>query len=169
MTVYNKKVPSGVNGSLSRNPPITVVETILIDPAKPPKFGEAIKATVPATNPTTFQKWESGDTGAQFAGLLVRNAPSISGDNSAALNAGIPDPAQPQGRLTVGYMTVKVQSGTPVRDGIVYIRTIAALGLLVGGFETAAAGSATVVMTGAKWATDGKDADGLAEVKLNIP
>jgi hypothetical protein len=70
--------------------------------------------------------------------------------------------------LERGGVTVNVRVGTPTIGGAVYIRTVANASFpdgVVGGFEAAADGSNTVLLTNAKWATL-KDANGVAELSI---
>ena len=71
--------------------------------------------------------------------------------------------------LKAGYVNVKVQGATaPAKGGAVYVRTVdGGAGLPVGGFEAAADGTDSFVVTGALF-NGTVDASGVAEIAYNI-
>ena len=56
--------------------------------------------------------------------------------------------------------------GTPVRNGTVYMRVVAAAGKAIGDLEATADGANSVALTGVAWASDGKDSSNVAELKI---
>lgn len=155
--------PAGVNGDVSRMGESNV-EPILQgsqfsgygQPAKFNSDGQAIPFSGGAETKTDFQ------------GILVRGAPSQSGNTNQGLDNTTPWLEQAQGLLVRGYAIVKCVVGTPIRGGIVYIQIIAAGGYSVGDFRSTADGGNTVALdlSQAEWATNGKDADTLAEIRV---
>lgn len=105
---------------------------------------------------------------ADFRGFLMRTAPAISGDTAQGFGDGLPYLKATQGLLTRGYGFVKCVTGTVVRGGIVYLQIIAAGGFAVGDVRATADGGNTIALdlSQAQWATNGKDADNLAEVRV---
>jgi hypothetical protein len=82
-----------------------------------------------------------------------------------------PNQDEPQGLMVRGYMSVKVNAGTPVRGQPVYIVQTASSGHLAGQFETTANGGNNIPLSGTlvgnfTWATDGVDADGNGEIRV---
>ena len=111
---------------------------------------------------------DGGETKVDFQGILVRTAPSISGNTNQGLDDTIPWLSEPQGLLTRGYAIVKCKQGTPVRGGIVYFRITADTGKLVGDLEAVSDGAKSIALDlgQASWASNGVDADKLAEIRL---
>jgi len=65
-------------------------------------------------------------------------------------------------------VSVKCVSGTPARGGSVFIQIVANGGVPVGAFRTTDDGANAIELTTqqATWATDGKDADNNAELRI---
>lgn len=165
MASYLYQAPAGVAGDVTRTDETNVEPAMLIAVASvfAQRFGI----------PMTYQvggisQYQVGDTAAQFAGVLIREVPSISGNANQGLDNTIPNPDTVQGLAVRGYVSVKCTIGTPVRGGIVYIRVVAAGPALVGDFEATADGVNNVALssTQATWASDGKDADKNAELRI---
>ena len=156
---------SGVPGDISRVDE-TIVEPATMDPAVPVlAFGAPVKLTV-VSGLSKIQAIEAADAAADFFGVLSRVAPSIAGDTAETFAAGTPNPAAIAGVVKKGYILVVCPVGTPVRNGIVYMRVVEALPKLVGDFEADADGANSVALVGVTWAVDGKDADDVAELSL---
>lgn len=154
--LYN--APAGVVGTVTRAQN-SVVESVLLGDAftgfgLPAKFDSAGKI-IPI---------EASDTAADFKGILVRNAPSISGNTSEGFADGIPSEDAAQGLLRSGFINVKCAIGTPVKGGIVYMRVVADTGKLVGDLEATADGANNVALSGVEWAVSGKDANNITEL-----
>ena len=103
---------------------------------------------------------------ADFAGVLVREAPSIAGSSTQGFADAIPNPDQVQGFIVRGYVSVIVASGTPARGGAVYVQTVANGGIAVGAFRTTDDGSNAILLDNVTWASDGKDSDNNAEIRI---
>jgi hypothetical protein len=115
-----------------------------------------------------MSQFSGAEVAANFAGVLVRELPAsgLNGLNQA-FSDFIPNFALVQGLCVKGYINVICTIGTPVRGGIVYVRVAAATGgKLMGDFEATADGSNNIALTGVTWAADGKDASGIAEIKI---
>lgn len=161
MTAYLYRAPSGVAGDVTRQQD-TIVESGLLNSAKAPTaFGVPVKIVS-----GKFEKIEASDAATVFAGILTRIAPAISGDTAQTFASGTPNVTAIQGVAVKGYVNVKCAIGTPVRGAAVYMRVTAASGKAVGDLEATADGSNNVALAGVTWAVDGKDADGVAEIRI---
>lgn len=114
----------------------------------------------------TTQKFGASDTAATFAGVAMRRIKGAAQylAQSRACYTG----QEPVDILERGGVTVNVNVGTPTIGGAVYIRIVANAGIpagVVGGFEAAADGTNTILITNAKWATI-KDANSVAELTI---
>ena len=72
--------------------------------------------------------------------------------------------------LRRGYMTVKVQDGTPAKNASVYVRTVAAsdpVAQPIGGLECASDGEDCFEITNAKFMGEA-DSDGNVEISYNL-
>lgn len=161
MTSFLYRAGSGVPGDITRQLD-TIVEQALLNSAKvPAAFGLPVKMTA-----GKLEKIEAGDTAASFYGILTRQAPSIAGDTAQALGAGTPNANAVQGVMVRGYCNVACTIGTPVRNGTVYMRVVAAAGKAIGDLEATADGANNVALTGVVWNSDGKDSSNVAELKI---
>lgn len=117
-----------------------------------------------------MSQWQGSNVAADFAGVLVREVPGISGNiaSDAALSPTVPYAPVPQGLCVRGYVNVVCTIGTPVRGGIVYIRVVAAAGKAIGDFEATADGINNVALSAdqAQWASSGKDANSNTELRI---
>lgn len=160
---YLFNAPSGVPGDVTR-PNETSIEPAMLGTPTAGAFGIPVKYD---TNGNIIPI-AANDTASVFAGVLIREAPAISGSNSDSLTGQTPNSVQPQGFAVRGYVSVVCTIGTPVRGGIVYIRVVAASGKFVGDFEATADGSNNVALssTQASWASNGKDSANNAELRI---
>lgn len=148
-------VPGDVANSLN-----TVVESWRLDATNPPlAFGAPVKLVA-----GEIEAIESGDAATDFYGILTRSVPGISGsdDNDTAL----PNTDQTNGVAVSGYMVVTCAVGTPVANGIVYMRVTADTGKAVGDLEATSDGVKSVVLPTVVWHTSGKDANNVASVRI---
>lgn len=163
MTAYLYKAPAGVPGSITRVDN-TTVESAMFDATTPPtKFGQPVKVN-PATG--KMQLMGTGSAAADFYGINTRIVPAIGGDLDETLLGGAPDPKQFQGIAIKGYVNVLCPTGTPVRDGAVYVRVVLNGAKLPGDFEATADGVNNVLVPELVWATNGKDSSNVAEVRI---
>jgi hypothetical protein len=112
-------------------------------------------------------------TAAKFAGVANRevktNLSYTSLGNTGTPQIGSYAPNEMAEALERGSILVKINVGTPVSQGTVYVRTTlngAIPAGLVGGFEAAADGSNTVALTGVVFRTGVLDANSTAEITL---
>lgn len=168
---YTFSAPAGVAGDVTRVDESNVEPAQLVAAAGvyPTAFGVPMKYVAGG-----IQQFNGGgEVAADFAGILIREAPQISGlasDDSAAPPAGGSPWANnvPGGLLVRGYAAVVCAHGTPARGAVVYIQIIANGGVAVGAFRADADGGNTIVLTAtqAEWASDGKDSNNIAEIRL---
>lgn len=165
MTAYLYNAPAGVVGDVSRPDESNVEPAMLVAVAA--VFAQAFG--IPMRYVTGgIAQFIGASVAADFAGILVREAPSISGNLNSGLNDTVPNPDQVQGLLVRGYAYVKCTIGTPARGGVVYVRVVAGVGKAIGDLEATADGADNVALslTQASWAVDGKDADSITEIRV---
>lgn len=159
MSAYLYNAPTGIPGNIvsADESAVEPAKLIAVSSVYAQAFGIPMKYASGG-----ISQFASGDTAAAFAGILVREAPSISGNALSGLTDTIPNPTQVNGMCTRGYVNVKCTVGTPARGGVVYVRVVADTGKAIGDLEATSDGSNSVALslTQASWATDGKDADG---------
>lgn len=165
---YLFSAPVGVPGDLTRTDDSNVEPAKLV--AAGGVFAQAFGIPMKYVAGGIQQFNGGAEVAADFAGVLVREAPGISGDiaSDAALQPTVPYAPQVQGLCVRGYVSVLCVSGTPARGGIVYVQIIAAGGFTVGSFRADADGGNTIALTAtqAEWATTGKDANNNAELRI---
>lgn len=163
---YTYQAPAGVPGDITR-PDETNTEPamlVAISTVFAQNYGIAMVYT-------TGGICQVGSSFAQadFAGVLVRQAPGIDGGNGDALTGTIPNSVQVQALCVRGYINVLCVYGTPARGGIVYVRSVSTSNnTQVGTFDATSDSSNNVALssTQATWASDGKDANNNAELRL---
>lgn len=163
MTAYLYRMPAGIPGNISRpNVATTVLPIQLSIAAAFASYGIplAVESGTQRARPIT-----AGDTAASVFGMLVRPFPYTGGTV-----LGVSAPPSTGGTfdsMTKGFMSVKVNGATvPVKGGLVYVRTAAGTGTIIGGIEAAADGGNTFVMTNAYF-TGGVDSTGNSEISYN--
>lgn len=164
MPAYLKTAPNGVAGDVTR-PDETNVEPAMLVAASSvfaQAFGIPMKYVAGG-----IQQFNGGaETPADFAGILVREVPSISGNTLSGFDDNIPNPDQVQGLAVRGYVSVKCITGTPARGGAVFVQIVANGGRTVGSFATTDDGANAIQLDNVTWATTGKDADNNAELRI---
>lgn len=165
MPSYLYSAPAGVPGDITR-PDESNTEPARLIPtgggAYPTAFGIPVKYVAGG-----IQQFNGGaEVAADFAGVLVREVPSISGNALQGFDNTVPNPTQVNGMLVRGYVNVKCVAGTPARGALVYVQIIANGGVAVGEFRATADSTNTIQLTNATWAADGKDADNNAEIRV---
>lgn len=168
MVSYLKNAPVGFAGDVTRTDKSNVEQAMLVALASVymQRFGEAVRYVSGG-----IQQWTTALTKADFAGVLVREVPSISGNSNSGFTNTIPNPEQVAGFLTSGYIAVKCTAGTPARGGVVYVRIVSATDRPIGAFEAESDTSNSVALDfqQASWASDGKDSNGIAELRVQVP
>jgi hypothetical protein len=166
MAAYLFQAPAGVPGDITRPDETSTEPAMLI--AQTAVFAQ--KYGIPVKYATGgISQIVSGDVATVFAGILVRQAPGISGNANSGLTDTIPNPKQVQAFIVRGYGSVAVFAGTPVRGGVVYMQSVANAGAVPGDLRADGTdGGNAVALTNAQasWACDGKDADGNAEIRV---
>jgi hypothetical protein len=165
MVSYLFQAPTGIPGDITRTDESNVEPALLValTAVFAQRFGEAMRYVSGG-----IQQWTTGLSKADFAGVLVREVPAQGGNANSGFSDTIPNPEQLQGLLVRGYVSVKCTAGTPVRGGTVYVRIVDATDRPIGAFEADSDGGNSVALDAvqAEWATDGKDADGNAELRV---
>lgn len=165
MTSYLYQAPSGVPGDVTRTDESNVEPAMLVTPF-PSNYG------VPMMYASGGITFSATPTAAAFAGLLARAVPGISQSTSVeSVNTFDPNQKEVQGVMVRGYMSVYCKIGTPVRGNVVYMRTVADTGKAIGDLEATSDPGNNVALTATPignvtWATDGKDANSIAEVRV---
>lgn len=164
---YLYSAPAGVEGDVTRPDETNVEPAMLVAAASvfAQKFGIPVKYVSGG-----IQQFNGGaEVPADFAGVLVREVPGIGGSiaSDSQVNA-VPYSEQVQGLAVRGYVSVKCARGTPARGGAVFIQIVAAGGVAVGDFCATDDGANAIELTAtqAEWASDGKDADNNAELRI---
>lgn len=168
MPAYLKQAPTGIPGDITRPDKSTVepAEYVALAGVFPQTFGQAMRYVSGG-----IQQWTVSLTKAAFAGVNVREAPAQGGNLNSGFSDTIPNPSQVAGLCVSGYISVKCTNGTPARGGIVYVRIVSATGRPIGAFEAASDSTNSVALDfqQASWASDGLDADGNAELRIQVP
>lgn len=165
MASYLYSAPAGVPGDITRVDETNVEPAMLI--AVSSTYAQAFG--IPMKYATGgISQIVAGDAAADFAGVLVREVPSISGNTNQGFDDTTPNPDQVNGLAVRGYVSVKCKQGTPARGGTVYMRVEADTGKAVGDFEAVSDTTKSVALsaTQATWASDGKDASNNAELRI---
>ena len=158
---------SGIPGDLDATQ-MTAVESWILNASTPPTaFGSPVKR-VTNSGVTTISIIQSGDTAADFYGILSRSAPTVAGGNTI-INNGQPNPGTVSGVVIggPGYVLVACTIGTPVRGGAVYMRVTASGPALVGDLEATSDSPDNVLLTNVVWALDNKDSNNTTAVRVN--
>lgn len=164
---YTFAAPNGVPGDITRTDESNVEPAMLV--AASSVFAQAFGIPMKYVAGGIQQFNGGAEVAADFAGVLVREVPSISGNALSGFTDNIPNSETVQGLCVRGYVSVKVAAGTPARGGVVYVQIIANGGVAVGSFRadgTDSGNAIALTATQAEWATSGKDADGNAELRI---
>lgn len=163
-TAFLFQAPTGVAGDITRADESNVEPAKLVAVASvyAQKFG------IPMVYVSGgISQYATGNTAAQFAGILIREVPSIAGSALQGFNTNIPNPDQIAGLMVRGYCNVLCVYGTPARGGIVYIRVTASSGHVIGDFDATSDGdNVALTLAQASWASDGKDGNNNAEIRV---
>lgn len=163
---YLFAAPNGVPGDITRTDESNVEPAMLVAATGvfAQAFGIPLKYVAGGV-----QQFTGSEAATAFGGVLVREVPGISGNMNQGFNDTTPFPDVPQGICVRGYVSVKCVAGTPVRNGTVYIQITANGGVNIGDFRadgTDGGNAVALTNTQASWATDGKDADNNAELRI---
>jgi hypothetical protein len=167
MVAYLFQAPNGIPGDITRTDETNVEPAMLIAASTVFAQGFGIPMKYVAGG---IQQFNGGaEAPADFAGVLVREVPSISGSLASGFTDNVPNPDVPQGLAVRGYVSVKAWGSAAVlRGGSVFVQIITNGGVPVGGFRADDDGGNAIELTTqqAEWASDGKDADGNAELRI---
>lgn len=165
MSMFLYRMPSGIPGAVTRVGAPTTIEPNIILGTNPPLLYGIPVAIDPSTG--KIRPIGAGDTVANVYGILVRAFPMGSSGN--ALGAAVPPTSGAIDVLKAGYINVNVNgSGTPVKNSVVYVRTVANGGnTIIGGIEAASDSTNSFALTGAYF-TGAKDANGNCEIAYAI-
>lgn len=161
------QAPAGVPGDVSRPDESNLEPAMLV--AASTVFAQSYGIPVKYVAGGIQQFNGGAETAADFAGVLCRVAPAISGDTQQSFSADVPYSLVPQGLMVRGYVSVLCAAGTPARGGVVYVQIIANGGVAVGSFRadgTDSGNAIALTATQAEWATDGKDASSISELRI---
>jgi hypothetical protein len=159
VNLYN--APAGVVGTVTRSQD-SVVESSLLGEAFA-AFGVPVKFDASTGK---AMKIAASDAASVVKGILVRNAPSISGSTAEGFSDNVPNQESLQGILRFGFISVLCPVGTPVKGAAVYVRITADTGKFVGDIETAADSGKCVAIPGWEFAVSGKDANNITELYI---
>lgn len=157
--VIGKRLNYGYEGSVSRS--IDAVITNKLSKGAIP-FGRPVVLN----EDNTVSAFSADNVAADFVGIAVREVKEAIDYQTSA--SGYIDKERTD-ILNRGYMTVKINHGTPVVNGKLYIRIKAneavPLGV-IGGFEAQADGANTIELPGVRFVTGDVDANKIAEITI---
>jgi hypothetical protein len=162
-SVVGKSLNLGYAGSISRSAD-AIIDNRVVKPTDTANINFGDPVVLNSDN--TYSAFGATGTAVAFAGIAVREVKQAT-DYFAA--QGFYAPGQPCDVASRGTLTVKCNVGTPTAGSAVYIRTTANVAIptgVVGGFESAADGTNTILIPNAKWTTGKLDANKVAEVTL---
>lgn len=158
---YLYRMPGGIPGDISRQSQATC-EPVQLDSANPfSAYGLVGKIAN-----GKFVPFAGGEVDGADYGILVRAYPANSGTDG--LGTATPPTTGVADALRRGYITVTLNAGTAALGGTVYVRVATpSAGKPIGGFEAAADGTNTIVLSRAKFMS-AADASGNVEIAYNI-
>lgn len=165
---YLYQAPTGVPGDITRTDETNVEPALqAVQGSDYPKVGMGVKYTSDGTGIQV----PSGSAATTFAGVMVREVPSISNSSSddSSFSPQTPLLDEPVGLAVRGYVSVICAVGTPVRGGAVYWQVTDNGGVKAGSFRADGTDSGNAVLltaTQAEWASNGVDADLNAELRI---
>lgn len=161
---YLFQAPTGVPGDVTRTDESNVEPAMLV--AASGVFAQAFGIPMKYTTGGIQQFNGGAEVPGDFAGVLIREVPSIGGNANQGFTDNIPYPDQVQGLLVRGYVSVLCVRGTPARGGAVFVQIAANGGVAVGAFCATDDGANAIQLDNVTWATDGKDASNNAEIRV---
>jgi hypothetical protein len=162
--IITNSMPIGVPGDLSRQAAVVEAYQNFITT---PVLSYGLPVKISAT-PDAVTGIVAADTSAAVVGFAVRKFygyQRLSGSEN--FGAGTP-PDGPIDVLKEGYIVVRCNNGTPVKEGSVHVRIAVPSGQrVIGGIEAVADGVNTFALTGAAF-TGAVDAEGNAEIRFRV-
>ena len=165
----------GFPGTYSRNADCIIANRLIkATDATGPIFGNGVVLNADSSGGTftdiaTFIAAGGTFTAAKFAGIVLREVKQQTGSYLTQGTVGFYGPGQPADVLQRGSAVVTCLVGTPTAGGAVYMRTVlngAIPAGIVGGYEAAADGTNSVLLTNCQWSTGVKDANNVAELTI---
>lgn len=163
---YTYAAPAGVPGDITRTDESNTEPAMLI--ANSGTFAQAFGIPLKYAS-GGIQQFTGAEAATAFAGVLIRTAPSIGGSATQGFADAVPNSDQPQDMMVRGYVSVLCVAGTPARGGTVYVQITANGGVAIGAFRadgTDGGNAVALTNTQASWASDGKDGDNNAELRV---
>jgi len=158
------RMPAGIAGDVTRREHADIEAQVMDTDYPVLRYGEPVKMVSGEIRPIT-----TDDVIGDIYGFGVRPYP-IQTSTSEALATATPPTNLPFDVLRRGYMTVKVQNGTPAKNASVYVRTIEAsdpTAQPIGGLECASDGGDCFEITNAKFMGEA-DSNGNVEISYNL-
>jgi len=158
------RMPAGIAGDVTRREHADIEPQVMDTDYPVLRYGEPVKMVDGEIRPIT-----TGDDINDIYGFGCRAYP-IQNSSSEALGSATPPTNLHFDVLRRGYMTVKVQNGTPSKNASVYVRTVAAsdpVAQPIGGLECASDGGYCFEITNAKFMGEA-DSDGNVEISYNL-
>ena len=158
------RMPAGIAGDVTRREHADIEPQVMDTDYPVLRYGEPVKMVSGEIRPIT-----TGDDIDDIYGFGCRAYPVQTSSNEA-LGTGTPPTNLHFDVLRRGYMTVKVQDGTPVKNASVFVRTGAAsdpVAQPIGGLECDSDGGDCFEITNAKFMGEA-DSDGNVEISYNL-
>jgi len=158
------RMPAGIAGDVTRREHADIEAQVMDSDYPVLRYGEPVKMVSGEIRPIT-----TGDVVGDIYGFGVRPYPA-QGASSEAIGTATPSTTLPFDVIRRGYLTVKVQNGSPAKNGSVYVRTVAAddpVAQPIGGLECGLDGGDCFEITNAKFMGEA-DSDGNVEISYNL-
>ena len=158
------RMPAGIAGDVTRREHADIEPQVMDTDYPVLRYGEPVKMVDGKIRPIT-----TDDDIDDIYGFGCRAYP-IQTSSNEALGTGTPPTNLHFDVMRRGYMTVKVQDGTPVKNASVFVRTVAAddpTAQPIGGLECASDGGDCFEITNAKFMGEA-DSDGNVEISYNL-
>mgnify|MGYP000890764468 FL=1 len=162
--VFITRMPAGIAGDVTRREHADIEPQVMDTDYPVLRYGEPVKMVDGEVRPIT-----TGDDVTDIYGFGCRPYP-VQTSSSEALGTATPPTNLHFDVLRRGYMTVKVQDGTPEKNGAVFVRTVAAsdpTAQPIGGLECGLDGGDCFEITNAKFMGEA-DSDGNVEISYNL-
>lgn len=162
--VFITRMPAGIAGDVTRREHADIEPQVMDTDYPVLRYGEPVKMVSGEIRPIT-----TGDDINDIYGFGCRAYPVQTSTNEA-IGSATPPTNLHFDVLRRGYMTVKVQDGTPAKNASVWVRTVAAddpTAQPIGGLECASDGGDCFEITNAKFMGEA-DSDGNVEISYNL-
>lgn len=158
------RMPAGIAGDVTRREHADIEPQVMDTDYPVLRYGEPVKMVDGKIRPIT-----TDDDIDDIYGFGCRAYP-IQNSSSEAIGTATPPTNLHFDVMRRGYMTVKVQDGTPAKNASVFVRTVAAddpTAQPIGGLECASDGGDCFEITNAKFMGEA-DSDGNVEISYNL-